>query len=251
MPEFSHQSMTKGSGLEGDGDEGCGLSVGLFPSFLSLQAAASALASHRLPIGLGAQNVASERQGAFTGEVSGVDLKSVGVQSVLVGHSERRTLFQESDAEIQKKATLVLQEQMQVVLCVGESLAERKAQQTLQVLERQVRLGLPQMLPSTAPSPSQLIIAYEPVWAIGSGLSATPAEVQAVHQAIRSMLKQSPWGRVVSSVRIVYGGSVNAQNLGAFLQQSEVDGVLVGGASVQAASFLQLLRRAYGAPAEA
>ena len=185
-------------------------------------------------IALGAQNVSQHSEGAFTGEVSVAMLKEMGCSYVIVGHSERRALYGESDAEIAEKVIAALQGDLIPILCVGESLQQREAGETLEVIERQVAAVLNVLSPQQC---QQLVIAYEPVWAIGTGLTATPQQAQQVHGHIRQLL-----GGAADAVRVLYGGSVKAANAAELFAQPDIDGALVGGASLNADEFMQIVQ---------
>jgi len=192
-------------------------------------------------IALGAQNMYSEASGAFTGEVSAAMLRELFVGYVILGHSERRTIFLELDGQINKKVLFALNSKLKPILCVGETLAEREAGQTLTVVGRQVVEGLRGVSPTQAES---VVIAYEPVWAIGTGKVATTAQAQEAHAFIRKELAKL-WGQnVADKVRILYGGSMKPANAGELLAQSDIDGGLIGGASLEAASFVSLVEAA-------
>lgn len=186
---------------------------------------------------LGGQNMYFAPQGAFTGEISGDMLKDVGCGSVLVGHSERRQFFGENDELLAKKVAAGLQHGLQVVLCVGELLAERQSDQTEAVLKRQLA-GLAQV---SAEQMENVVIAYEPVWAIGTGVTASTEQAQQAHAFLRGELKSRFGEQVASATRILYGGSVKADNALELLSQPDVDGALVGGASLKADSFIAII----------
>ena len=207
--------------------------VWFFPPAVSLEAAATHV-GHRTDIRVGAQNVYWEPQGAYTGEASVGMVHAAGGRVVLVGHSERRHVFGETDDETAKKVRAVMTGDMVPVLCVGEQLAEREAGRTLEVVHRQ--LGALEGLEGGALE--GVIIAYEPVWAIGTGATATPADAATVHAAIRSWMTAR--GATAAAVRILYGGSVKPANAEELLAEQEIDGVLVGGASVQPDSWTQI-----------
>ncbi len=187
-------------------------------------------------IALGAQNVSDKAQGAYTGEVSATMLKDFGVKYVLVGHSERRSLYGESDAIVAAKFKAVKAAGLIPVLCIGETLAQREAEATLDVVNGQLQavidlVGVAEL--ATA------VVAYEPVWAIGTGLTASPEQAQEVHQAIRAYLATQD-AAVAEQVQILYGGSVNAATANELFAQSDIDGGLVGGASLDAQAFLAI-----------
>ena len=186
---------------------------------------------------LGGQNLYFAPQGAFTGEVSGDMLKDVGCGWVLVGHSERRQFFGETDELLAKKTATGLSQGLKVVLCVGELLAERQAGQMEAVLEKQMT-GLAQV---SAEQMANIVIAYEPVWAIGTGVTASTEQAQQAHAFLRSQLQSRYGDAVASATRILYGGSVKADNALELLSQPDVDGALVGGASLKADSFIAII----------
>lgn len=187
---------------------------------------------------LGGQDLHWEDKGAFTGEVSGPMLRSVGCSHVIIGHSERRQLFGETDHSVSRKTRAALRSGLIPIVCVGETLDEREAERTLEIIERQTRGGLSGI--STADLNS-LVVAYEPVWAIGTGKVATPAQAQEVHRAIRDILKDLGGPAVAASTRILYGGSVKPDNVDELMRQPDVDGALVGGASLDADSFSRVI----------
>lgn len=189
---------------------------------------------------VGAQNVSQHPAGAYTGEVSALMLEEVGCRYVIVGHSERRTLFGECDSVVADKCAAVLAAGMVPVLCVGETLAEREADQTQLVVTRQLAavldlVGVEKM--------SEIVIAYEPVWAIGTGLTATPAQAQSVHRAIRQQIAKLD-ADVAVGVRVLYGGSVKPQSAVELFAQPDIDGGLIGGAALVADDFLAICRAA-------
>jgi triosephosphate isomerase (TIM) len=212
--------------------------VAVAPPFTALAAAAEALRGSRIQ--LAAQDVHWEAQGAFTGEVSAPMLAEAGCRHVIVGHSERRQLFGETDESVRRKAGAVLAAGMRPIVCVGETLAEREAGRTLEVVGRQVRGGL-SSIPAAALA--ALTVAYEPVWAIGTGKTASAAQAQEVHAAIRALLRELG-GATADQVRIQYGGSVKPDNAAELMAQPDVDGALVGGASLKAADFSQIVKGA-------
>ena len=190
-------------------------------------------------IRLAAQNVYWEDSGAFTGEVSAPMLKDVGCDYVIIGHSERRQYFGETNETVNQKVKSALSHDLEPIICVGEQLEDREAGRTETVIENHVSGGIADL------SAAQLlnsIIAYEPVWAIGTGKTATPAQAQEVHSYIRKLLKDAYSDDVASQVRIQYGGSVKPENAAELMAQHDVDGALVGGASLQAESFAQIVK---------
>ncbi len=186
-------------------------------------------------IALGAQDVSQHASGAFTGEVSAGMLNDFGVRYVLVGHSERRQYHGETDAVVAAKAKAALAAGMIPIVCVGETLAQREAGETEAVVQRQ----LAAVIDVVGADVSRLVVAYEPVWAIGTGKTATPEQAQAVHAALRAQLRAAdPQG---ASVRLLYGGSMNAGNAQQLLAQPDIDGGLIGGAALKSADFLQII----------
>ncbi len=212
-----------------------GVEVVVCPPFTALAAAVEAAGGSGVAIG--AQDCHWENEGAFTGEVAVPMIADLGCRYCIVGHSERRQFFGETDATVDKKVAAVLAQGLHCIACVGETLAEREAGQTLAVLERQVRGGLSRHL--TSP---RLVIAYEPVWAIGTGKTATPAQAQEAHAFIRGVAARAADPAAAQAVRILYGGSVKPDNIAALMAQPDVDGGLVGGASLDAASFAKIVR---------
>lgn len=218
-----------------------GPEVVVCPTFTTLAAVVAAAAGTRLKVG--AQNVHWAENGAFTGEISAAMLKTTGVSHVLVGHSERRQYFGETDATVNQRLLAGLASGLTVIACVGELLAERTAGTTATVVERQVRAALADV---SAAAMSQVIIAYEPVWAIGTGKVATTEEAQEVHAMIRNLLaKLYPGTEVAAQTRILYGGSMNPGNAEGLLAQPDIDGGLIGGASLKADQFSALIKAAH------
>ena len=188
---------------------------------------------------VGAQNVFWEDQGAFTGEVSAPMIRSTGARFAIVGHSERRQYFSETDESVNRRLTACLKATIAPIVCVGESLQEREAGKTLDVVGSQLRVGL-KNVPSH--ETAHLVIAYEPVWAIGTGKTATPETAQEVHGFIRTTLGGLFGKDTASKIRILYGGSVKGDNIDALMAQVDIDGALVGGASLEPASFERIIR---------
>jgi triosephosphate isomerase len=206
------------------------------PSFTALHAVAKRLEDG--PVAVAAQNCHFEDKGAFTGEVSAPQLADVGCKYVILGHSERRQLFGELDAAVNLKAKAALRAGLSPILCVGETLAERDAGETLGRVQAQVDAAIAGI---SNPDLLRCLIAYEPVWAIGTGRTATPAQAQEVHAFIRSRLAAQDAG-LAASVRILYGGSMKPDNVRALMAEADVDGGLVGGASLQAESFVRMVK---------
>ena len=212
--------------------------VAIAPPFTALWAAAAELDGSR--IGLSAQNCHWEPQGAFTGEVSAAMLKDAGCAFVLVGHSERRQLFGDTDETVSRKVRAALGVGLHPIACVGETLPEREAGRTLEVVSRQVRAALAGLSPEEV---GRLTVAYEPVWAIGTGRTATAAQAQEVHASVRAILRELAAG-AADRVRIQYGGSVKPENAAELMSQPDVDGALVGGASLKSSDFVQIVKGA-------
>ncbi len=210
--------------------------VVLCPSYVALATVADILNGSTLQ--LGAQNVHWELQGAYTGEVSVQMLKDVGCAFCIIGHSERRQCFGETDAVVERKLRAVLNGGLQAILCVGETLQQREERRTWEVVSGQLEAALRQIEP---PLINHVAIAYEPVWAIGTGRNATPAQAQEVHGAIRPWLVSRFGKEVAESIRIQYGGSVKPENAAELLWQPDVDGALVGGASLDPKGFLAII----------
>ena len=214
--------------------------VVLAPPFPALPALVDALADLGAGrrIAVAAQNVHAEPRGAFTGEVSLPMLAACGATFVIVGHSERRRLFGETDAGVNAKTRAAAAAGMTSIVCVGETLEEREADRTFDVLDRQVAQGLADLSPAQAKT---VVVAYEPVWAIGTGRVAAPAQADAAHRRIRARLAALFGGGTADACRIIYGGSVKPGNAAELMAQPDVDGALVGGASLDAAAFAEIV----------
>ena len=209
------------------------------PPFTALNAAAEALRGAR--VHLAAQNLHWEREGAFTGEVSATMIRDAGASYVIIGHSERRTFFGETDLNVNRKLAAALGASLTAIVCIGETLDQREANQTLDVLDRQVKEGLDNV---TAEQVSHLVLAYEPVWAIGTGRNATPEQAQEAHAHIRMRLRQWFGADAAERCRILYGGSVKPDNIASLAMQPDVDGALVGGASLDVRAFSDIVQSA-------
>lgn len=207
------------------------------PPFTVLEAVARVISG--TPILLAGQNLHWEPKGAFTGEVSAPMLRDAGCTHVIIGHSERRQFFGETDDSVAKKVASAQAGGLIPIVCVGETLEEREAGQTLEVIGRQLRHGL---LGRDAAAICALVIAYEPVWAIGTGKVATPEQAQAVHAFIRGTLVELAGTAAEGACRILYGGSVKPDNVDALMRQPDIDGALVGGASLQVESFVRIAK---------
>lgn len=210
--------------------------VVLCPPFTNLYAVHSVIKD--TPVALGAQNLHWEEKGAFTGEVAASMLRSVGCQFVIIGHSERRQFFGETDETVNKKIKKALEHQLTPIVCVGELLEERESRQTEAVVEKQVRGAFSGLVKHEA---LKLVIAYEPVWAIGTGRVATPEQAQQVHKFVRDLLAALYDRETAETIRIQYGGSMKAENAAELLAQPDIDGGLIGGASLKADSFLGIV----------
>jgi len=219
-----------------------GVEVIVAPPFTALSTAAEA--ARNTPIGLAAQNMSAEKEGAFTGEVSATMIKDAGATYVILGHSERRKLYGETDASVNRKVQVALAADLIPIVCVGETLEEREGGQMPAVLDRQVKDGLEGL---TGDQVAGLIIAYEPVWAIGTGRNATPEQADEAHRHIRLRLRQWFGSTAAEACRIQYGGSVKPDNITALVGLPDVDGALVGGASLNVASFFDIVRGAAAA----
>jgi triosephosphate isomerase len=213
--------------------------VGLFPPFPYLSHVCEAMRGSRLV--LGAQNLYPEKEGAFTGEVSPIMLLDVGCRSVILGHSERRHKLGETDEFINRKARAALAAGLEVILCVGETLDQRQTNQTEVVLNAQLTSGLRGLLPENL---ARLVLAYEPVWAIGTGQNATPEQAQHAHAFLRRQVAALFGPQIGGHLVIQYGGSVKPENAHLLLSQPDVDGALVGGCSLKADQFLAIVRAA-------
>jgi triosephosphate isomerase len=215
------------------------VTVAVCPPFVYLQSVAKALSSSNIAVG--AQDIYFEPDGAFTGEISASMLKDVGCSYCLCGHSERRHVIGESDELINKKVTAAISGGLLPILCVGELLEEREASQTNDVVTRHVKEGLAGL---SAEKVLAVTIAYEPVWAIGTGLTATPEQAQEVHDFIRKLLGKMYDEKTAEEISILYGGSVKPSNAAELMGRKDIDGVLVGGASLKADDFLEIIQAA-------
>ncbi len=211
--------------------------VMIAPTFLSLPLVATALEGSNIK--LGAQNLYFEKQGAFTGEVSAEMIKAAGAQYVIIGHSERRLYFEETDTSVCKKIKSAIEVGLKPILCIGESEAQRNEEKTFSVLDKQVTDGLKDF---GSDELTQLVLAYEPVWAIGTGKTASVDQVGQVHQYLRSLLKNLFSGNLADQTRILYGGSVKPENAKDLMNIKDVDGALVGGASLDANNFINIIK---------
>ena len=212
-----------------------GVEVAVCPPFTALPAVSDVLAGSA--VGLGAQNCHWEDKGAFTGEISAPMLVDLGCGLVLLGHSERRHIFRETDEEINKRVTAALRHGLRPILCLGETLEERRQGLTFTVVEGQLRAGLVGL---GSDDIGRCCLAYEPVWAIGTGVTATPGQAAEVHGYLRGLISELATKELAQTVRILYGGSVKADNAESFTEEPDIDGVLVGGASLDAPGFITI-----------
>ena len=209
------------------------------PPFTSLRTIQTLIDSDRYQIGLGAQNMHHEKEGAFTGEVSATMLRSLDVAYVILGHSERREIFKEADADINLKVKAAFAAGLLPIVCCGETESERDAGATESKVETQMRAAFDGVKPETA---AKAVVAYEPIWAIGTGKTATPEDAQATIAFIRKVLGSTLGDDVAASMRILYGGSVKSGNAAALMGQADIDGALVGGASLEAQEFAAIVK---------
>ena len=215
-----------------------GVEIVVAPPFTALHAAADAARNSNVAIA--AQDLHSEREGAFTGEVSAAMIRETGAEFVIIGHSERRTLFGETDASVNRKTAAAVAAGLVPIVCIGETLDQRERSETFEVLDRQIKQGLDGV---TAEQMAQLVIAYEPVWAIGTGRNATPVQAAEAHRHIRQRLRQWFGAEAAEHCHILYGGSVKPDNIRELIAQPDVDGALVGGASLDVRSFVDIVSR--------
>ena len=208
----------------------------LTPTFTAVYGAADAARNSNIAIA--AQDLYWEREGAFTGEVSGAMIREAGAELVIVGHSERRTLFGETDDMVNRKVHAAYAAGLTPIACIGETLDQRERRETFDVLDRQIKHGLDGL---TGDQMAQLVIAYEPVWAIGTGRNATPAQAAEAHTHIRQRLRQWFGGDAAELCHVIYGGSVKPDNIRELIAQENVDGALVGGASLEVRSFFDIV----------
>jgi len=209
------------------------------PPFVSIPAAAALLVDSAVAVS--AQNVSDQEEGAFTGEVSTSMLNEIGVHFVILGHSERRSIYGESDQLINAKVKKVLDAGLRPIFCIGETLDERESGQLEHILRRQVSGGLADL---TVDNMGEVVVAYEPVWAIGTGVTATPEQAQEAHAFVRTLIGEQFGDEVAAATRIQYGGSVKPGNSAELMAQEDIDGALVGGASLEASSFRDLIANA-------
>jgi triosephosphate isomerase len=236
MHKTTAEAVTLVKALHASVAQGQDVEIGVAPPYTALMAVAEALRGSAIFVV--AQNMHWEPQGAFTGEISAAMLADVGCKRVIIGHSERRQYFAETDATVNRKLKAALNAQLDPILCIGETLDQREDNATFGVLEQQIRQGLAEI---PADEMQRIVLAYEPIWAIGTGKTATPMQAQEVHAFIRGLLGTLYGKALADEVRIQYGGSVNAGNIQTLMTQPDVDGALVGGASLETSSFAQIV----------
>jgi triosephosphate isomerase (TIM) len=241
MNTDSHSSVELAKGVADGSVELAGrdVDVAVCPPYVYLQAVARAVSSSSVAVG--AQDVYYEAKGAFTGEISASMLKDIGCAYALCGHSERRHVIGETDEVINRKVTAAIVGGLLPILCVGELQSEREAGQTEEVVTRHIKKGLAGL---SAEKVSAVTVAYEPVWAIGTGLTATPEQAQEAHKFIRGLLAEIYDGQLADEIRILYGGSVKADNAADLMGRADIDGVLVGGASLKVDDFVAIIEAA-------
>ena len=241
MNTDSQSSVSLAEGIASGSSDIVGqhVSVAVFPPSVYLQSIIKTFSVSNIAVG--AQDFYFEQNGAFTGEISVSMLKDIGCTFALCGHSERRHVIGERDELINKKVAATISGGLLPILCVGELLDERKASQTNEVVTRQVKNGLAGL---NAEKISAVTIAYEPVWAIGTGLTATPQQAQEAHELVRKLLAEMYDAELAEEIRILYGGSAKPDNAAELMAQQDVDGLLVGGASLNADDFLSIIRAA-------
>jgi triosephosphate isomerase len=222
-------------------DDYASVDVTVHPPFTDLRSVQTVLEADKIPVGLGAQHCHFEEKGAFTGEVSPAMLAKLNVAYVICGHSERRQLFGETDEMVNQKVKAIIKHGMTPIMCCGETLEEREAGSTEERVSSQVRAGLRGV---GADDVAKLVIAYEPIWAIGTGRNATPDDAQAVCKAIRGVVAEEAGADAAGAVRVQYGGSVKGTNAAELLSQPDIDGALVGGASLDPEDFARIVQSA-------
>jgi triosephosphate isomerase len=210
----------------------------VMPPFTALAATVAAARGSRVAVG--AQDIYFEREGAFTGEISAAMITDAGATHVIVGHSERRRLFGDTDDWVNRKTRAAIAAGLVPIVCIGETLQEREQGETLAVLDRQIKNGLDGL---TMEQVAALVLAYEPVWAIGTGRNATPGEADEAHRHVRGRLRQWFGGAAADACRLLYGGSVKPDNIADLMALPDVDGALIGGASLDVRSFVEICRR--------
>ena len=236
MHTTAHEAQDLASAVVLAANKVTGRDVMIAPPYTALTAVSTILSG--TDVTLGAQNVHWEEQGAFTGEISAPMLKDLGCSMAIVGHSERRHVFGETDIMINKRIMGATQFSLIPVFCIGESLEQRESGSTLKVIEDQIRAGLADIEVSDG---TRIVVAYEPVWAIGTGKTATEAQAQEAHCFIRTLLADIYEKNIAAQIRILYGGSVKPENVDILMQQDDIDGALVGGAALKAEMFERII----------
>ncbi|MCP5468372.1 MAG: triose-phosphate isomerase [Deltaproteobacteria bacterium] len=231
------ESIRLATSLKNQFDDKGNIRVAIAPPFTALYSVSIALAETNIQ--LAGQNMFWEESGAYTGEVSGLFLKDIGCHYVIIGHSERRQYFHETDEQINLKVQAACKSELVPILCIGENLKERKAKETLSVVEKQLKLGLKDLAIHDF---DNIVIAYEPVWAIGTGETASPEQIEEVHHFIRGWLKRFFDAPTANMTKLLYGGSVNPDNAMDLMKINEVDGLLVGGASLHPEDFIKIIK---------
>ena len=238
MHKTVHESVVFVKEFRGMVKDIAAVEIVIAPPFTAVHAVAEAARNSNVAVA--AQNCYWEKQGAFTGEVSAEMVRESGAEFVILGHSERRRLFGETDETVNRRLLAALGAQLTPIVCIGETLEEREAEQTMDVLDRQIKVGLDGL---TGDQIAALVIAYEPVWAIGTGRNATPEQAGEAHAHIRNRLRQGFGGAAADNCHVIYGGSVKPDNIAELVALPDVDGALVGGASLDIKSFHSLVAR--------
>jgi triosephosphate isomerase len=238
MYKTVHESVVFVKELRGMVKDIADVEIVVAPPFTAVHAVAEA--ARNWPIGVAGQDVYWEREGAFTGEISAAMLKEAGAEYVIIGHSERRRLFNETDATVNRKVLTALGAEMTPIVCIGETLEERERNETTAVLDRQLKAGLDGL---TGSQVAALVLAYEPVWAIGTGRNATPQQAGESHGHIRNRLRQWFGGEAADQCHVIYGGSVKPDNIHELVLIADVDGALIGGASLDVRGFFDMVAR--------
>jgi triosephosphate isomerase len=238
MYKTVHESVVFVKELRGMVKDIADVEIVIAPPFTAVHAVAEA--ARNWPIGVAGQDVYWEREGAFTGEISAAMLKEAGAEYVIIGHSERRRLFNETDATVNRKVLTALGAEMTPIVCIGETLEERERNETTAVLDRQLKAGLDGL---TGSQVAALVLAYEPVWAIGTGRNATPQQAGESHGHIRNRLRQWFGGDAADQCHVIYGGSVKPDNIHELVLIADVDGALIGGASLDVRGFFDIVAR--------
>ncbi|MCX5656835.1 MAG: triose-phosphate isomerase [Candidatus Omnitrophica bacterium] len=233
------EAIDMANGLNRNFPDDPGLDIVVCPAYTALSETGNILQDS--VIGLGAQDMYWQDSGAFTGEISPLMLKELGVKFVVLGHSERRQFFGETNESVNKKVKAAVKHGFIPIMCVGEKLEERKSGKTFDVIKEHIELGLEGLM---IEAPENIVIAYEPVWAIGTGVNATPIQAQEAHFYIRKLLTKTFDSIFAQSIRIQYGGSVKSENMEELMNQEDVDGALVGGASLDLNSFTEIIKKA-------